>query len=352
MSARSFARSATAEDQANTLSGLHAKRVFILVDESGDMMPAIGQKIEQALSNCACGLALQAGNPTKLTGLLATSVQQGWQTITITADPDDPKRTPRVSLEWARDQIKIHGRDNPWVMALILGKFPPGGINALMGLEDVQTAFNRSYLEGDFQQASKVIGVDVARFGDDATVILRRQGVMSWQGIEMRGADGTQIGDRVAYEINEWHPDAVLIDGTGGWGASAIDRLRVLGHRNIIDVQFAGKPDSDKFANLRAEMWWNMAQWVKKSGQIAKHAQMQADLIGPTYGFSDTTGRMLIESKEDMKKRGVPSPNFGDALAITFARKVMPQALMDALDMRQQQTRRQFNPLGRVGGYR
>ena len=144
----------------------------------------------------------------------------------------------------------------------------------------------------------------------------------------------------------------MLIDGTGGWGASAIDRLRVLGHRNIIDVQFAGKPDSDKFANLRAEMWWNMAQWVKKSGQLATHAQMQADLIGPTYGFSDTTGRMLIESKEDMKKRGVPSPNFGDALAITFARKIMPQALMDALDIRQQQSRKRFDPLGRVSGYR
>ena len=333
LSPRSFARSADAKTQGSSLSGHHGKYLFYLLDESGDMLPSVGRSVEQGLAGAHVGMCLQAGNPTSLTGLLADSTQHSYSTITITADPDDPKRTPRVPAEWAREQIKIHGRDNPWVMSYILGLFPPGGLNTLLGLEDVQSAMRRVYQTGDFEHAPRVIGVDVAYMGEDSTVILRRQGLMSWAGVEMRSRDSMEVGDRVALEINEWEPDMVFIDGTGGWGRGVIDRLRRLGHdRRVMDVQFAGKPNSPKFLNKRIEMWWDMAQWIKQEGAVAQHDRMLQDLISPQYAMNDK-GKMVLEAKEHIKQRGLPSPDFGDALALTFAQKVMPRELVFRRDL-------------------
>lgn len=352
LKARSFAQKADAQTQGNTLSGVHSRYVFYLLDETGDMLPAVGRAAEQGLAGTDVGLAIQAGNPTSLSGLLAES-SRTWDTITITADPDDPKRTPRVPVEWAREQIAKEpgGRENPWVMSYILGKFPPGGINQLLGQEDVQTAQNRSYMESDFNWAPKTIGVDVARAegsGADSSVIIRRQGNMCWEPVSFKGIKSHELGDRVAYEINEWHPDAVFVDGTGGYGGGVIDRLHTLGHQRIIDVQFASSATSPRYLNKRMEMWWEMAQWVKMYGQLPKNTQLADDLVTPKYSFQEGSGKMVLESKEQIKKRGKPSPDFADALAVTFHSKIIPQQLVDAVAESQEQARprHRFNPLG------
>src|SRR5690606_33976175 len=131
----SFAKKADVEAQGRTLSGLHAKSIFYLLDESGDMPTALLRSAEQGLSNCEWGRIAQAGNPTSHDGVLylAVSVQSHlWTVIRITGDPDDPKRSPRIDLEWAKEQIQLYGRDNPWVMAFILGQFPPGSLQSLL----------------------------------------------------------------------------------------------------------------------------------------------------------------------------------------------------------------------------
>src|SRR3546814_5899177 len=105
---------------------------------------SVGKAAQQIFTgNPQDALILQAGNPTSTTGLLyesCTKAGESWETITITADPDDPKRTPRVSVEHAQEMIALHGRDNPWVMATILGLFPPTGFNAMIGPDDVDAA--------------------------------------------------------------------------------------------------------------------------------------------------------------------------------------------------------------------
>ena len=227
--------------------------------------------------------------------------------------------------------------------------------NVLLSVDEVETACRRAYKEGDFVHAARIIGVDVARQGSDSTCIIRRQGMMSWEPKYMRGADAMVVADKVAYEINEWNPDAVFVDGTGGYGAGVIDRLRQVGHR-VMEVQFAGSPNSDKFANKRAEIWWDMAQWVKQVGALAPAAhQLKMDLCTPTYGFRNDD-KILLESKELIKKRGMPSPDAADALACTFASQVIPTQLLEALDLDreyhdQTRGRKSFNPLGRVGKY-
>ena len=128
LAAKGWSKSADLETIGRTLSGQHARFPFYLIDESGDIPPNMIKSAEQGLTSCEDGLIITAGNTTSQTGLLYEVTTRGrgnWEVISITADPDDPKRTPRVDVEWARQQIALYGRENPWVMAYILGQFPP-----------------------------------------------------------------------------------------------------------------------------------------------------------------------------------------------------------------------------------
>jgi hypothetical protein len=222
--------------------------------------------------------------------------------------------------------------------------------NILLSVYDVENATKRAAKPGDYDFAAKLIGVDVARQGDDSSVLVRRQGQMLWEPKAWKLPNAMDVADRVAHEINEWEPDAVFVDGTGGYGAGVIDRLRQLGHK-VIEVQFAGSPNSPKFLNKRAEMWWEMAEWVKTIGNLPNCARLKQDLCTPTYG-PNRQDKIVLESKEDIKKRGLPSPDYADALATTFAQKVIPRTLHDAFMWDREVSRKPFNPLGRVSGYR
>ena len=169
--------------------------------------------------------------------------------------------------------------------------------------------------------------MDVARYGDDRSVIIRRQGLAAFPPIVLQGVDNMDLAARVANEINAWKPDAVFIDG-GGVGGGVIDRLRQLGF-DVIEVNFGGKPISDKFANKRAEMWNGMAEWLTAGGCLPNNPELKTDLCVPTYSFN-AAGKMILESKDDIKKRGSRSTDLGDALALTFALPVRPKSTIYA----------------------
>jgi hypothetical protein len=139
-----------------------------------------------------------------------------------------------------------------------------------------------------------------------------------------RGKEGFELADIVARGIVEWRPDAVFVDDTGGYGGTVIERLRQMGHQ-VFGVQFAGKPSDERYLNKRAEMWIDMAQWVKDGGALPNNPELRSDLCAPTYKHN-AAGKFQLESKEDMKKRGMPSPDIGDALALTFASPVVSKS--------------------------
>lgn len=115
----------------------------------------------------------------------------------------------------------------------------------------------------------------------------------------------------------------MFVDATGGSiGGPVADRLRQLGHANVIDVQFGGESPDVKYANMRAYMWGKLRDWLAR-GAIDKTSALETDLTAPGY-FHDKRDRLLLESKEQMKKRGVDSPDDGDALALTFAQTIAP----------------------------
>ncbi len=324
LSARTYAQGADQETIGRTLSGLHSRFPFYLIDESGDMPVQIIRSAEQGLTDCEDGLIATAGNTTSHNGLLyhvSGSARAGWTIITITADPDDPKRTPRVDKAWAQEQIETYGRDNPWVMAYILGEFPPGSINALLTVDEVEKAIGRHLREDAYNWSQKRLGIDVARFGDDRTVVFPRQGLAAGMPKVMRHSRTTDIAAVVARLKADWKSEMEFVDDTGHWGHGVIDNLITAGH-SPIGIQFHGPAIDPRYKNRRAEMWMEMAEWVKRGGALPNLPELVGELTAPTYTFAQ--GKFQLEDKDQVKKRLGRSPDLGDALALTFAQADAP----------------------------
>lgn len=196
--------------------------------------------------------------------------------------------------------------------------FAAAGDDQLISLSDAEDAARRDYKMGEFENAAKIMGVDPARFGDDRSVIVKRQGLQCFDPLVYRGIDNMELASRVANVMEQWKPDAVFIDS--GAGAGVIDRLRQLGH-DVIEVPFGGKAtQANLYLNRRAEMWWEMKQWLESGGAIPNNASLKQELATPVYWF-DHAGRKVLEPKNEIKKRlqGGGSPDMADALALTFA---------------------------------
>lgn len=176
-----------------------------------------------------------------------------------------------------------------------------------------------------------VLGVDVARFGDDRSVIWARRGrdAKTMPPVIIRGADTMAVAARVMAEIDRIQPDGVFVD-EGGVGGGVVDRCRQMGY-SVIGINFGGKADRaiegvPKCANKRGQMWATMREWLKSGGCIPDSRALEMDLTGPLYSF-DPQNAILLEKKADMKKRGVSSPDEGDALALTFAYPVVARSI-------------------------
>lgn len=323
MSARTWPKSADKEQQANTLAGLHADYILFLLDESGGMPEAVMASAEAALSSCIEGHIVQAGNPTHLEGPLykaCTSDRTLWFVVEITADPDDPKRSTRVKVEWAREQIQKYGRDNPWVLVNVFGRFPPASLNALIGPDEVRAAMQRMYRAEDIAHSARVLGVDVAREGDDASVIFPRQGLVAFPPQKYRNVDGNFGAGVVGRKFTDWDADAVFVDNTGGFGSSWIDAGTRLGY-SFIPVGFAdGATKNERYFNKRAEMAFECVEWVKNGGMLPDLPELLAAMTRTTYTFRGD--RLLLEPKDQVKIKLGYSPDEFDALMLTFAQPV------------------------------
>jgi hypothetical protein len=200
--------------------------------------------------------------------------------------------------------------------------------NTLITLDLIIAAKDKYIHPSAYKQQPRIIGVDVAHDGPDSTVIVKRQGKFMLDPIRMRGCDTIEVANRVAYEIKEWKPHAVFIDK--GFNPGVIDTLKQWPQgRFVTDIQFGSTAmRKDHFANLRAEMWDNVRLWLAEGGSIPNDNDLIRDLSSPTYKWRKGDGKILLESKVDMKDRGLPSPDTGDALALTFAAPVTTQELI------------------------
>lgn len=323
--ARTWPKQADSQRQADTLAGIHAEHVLFALDESGGIPQAVMTTAEAVLATGTETKVLQAGNPTHLEGPLhraCTTDRHLWHIVTITGDPDDPKRSPRIKLDWAKQQIASYGRENPWVMVNVLGQFPPASINALLGLEEVEAAMRRKLQPHEYDWAQKRLGIDVARFGDDRTVIFPRQGMAAFWPIVLRNQRTTSIAARIAKAHADWGSELHLVDDTGHWGHGVIDNLITAGIPGVVGVVYHEKALNPRYKNRRTEIWLNLADWVKSGGALPNIPELVAELTTPTYTFA--AGRFQLEEKDQIKERLGRSPDLGDGIANTFALPDMP----------------------------
>lgn len=320
--ARSWSKSADPEAQGRTLSGLHAKHIAYFIDEAGDIPPSVLRSAEQGLTtrDILFGKIMMAGNPTSHDGALylaANAQSDRWKVIPITGDPDDPRRSPRVDIDEARMNIATYGRDNPWVMAYILGKFPPSSINALLGPDEVRAAMDRTLADHVYINLQKRIGVDVARFGDDRTVLFPRQGLRAFDPVIMRNARTDAIAGRVALARKNWEWEIAMIDDTGGYGAGVIDQCR-LGGIDLLPVNFSSSALDPRYFNRRSEMYFEAAQWIKNGGWLPKDQGFVREACAAVYWYEK--GKLRVEEKDQIKKKlQGQSPDLWDAFMLTFA---------------------------------
>jgi hypothetical protein len=312
----------------------------VVIDEVAQIKPEVWSNIIQPALSDRKGWALFIGTPdgVNLFSELFFRAQSlpDWHSARYTVydtgslDPAEVERLKRDMNEqaFAREY---------------LCDFAAAGDDQLISLSDVQTATQRHYTLPEYQYAPRILGVDPARFGDDRSVIFSRQGLVGLPPIVLRGVDNMDLASRVAARITEWRPDAVFCDA--GNGSGVIDRLRQLRH-DVIEVHFGGKPLDEQYCNKRTEMWSAMADWLRLGGAIPDDVSLKQDLAAPTYSFT-ASGKRMLESKDQLKARGMPSPDLGDALALTFAAPVAPKTAREMFFERtdRRKERGEYNPL-------
>ncbi len=307
-------------DNADALRGIYLDGVVL--DEVSNLSKELWDSILRPALADRRGWALLMGTPAAINLLsevyFSARGNPDWFSAIYTVDQTDALPADEIAALKREMTVTAFARE-------LLCDFSASVDNVLMSVHQVDAATRRNPDAALYSMAPKILGVDVARQGDDRSVIFKRQGIASFTPEVFRGMDAMQVAAQVAATMSEWQPDAVFIDGSGGYGAGVIDRLRQLRHR-ATEVQFGGKADDPRFANKRAEMWMHMADWVKEVGHIPDNQDLKQDLCAPTYGH-DAQGRLLLESKDKIKLRGLPSPDLGDALALTFAYPVAMRSL-------------------------
>ncbi len=196
--------------------------------------------------------------------------------------------------------------------------FTAAADNVLITIDMVTDACNKTYTEGDLRKAITVMGVDVARFGDDKSVICWRSGLKCYEPKIFTKMDNMTLVGEVTKIYEELKPDAVFIDA--GRGEGVIDRLRQL-HYPVVEVNFGGKAINEHYKNKRSEMWGQVKEWIEAGGSLPNVPELKSDLVTPTYSF-DAANRIVLEPKDKIKERLGRSPDVADALALTFAMPV------------------------------
>ena len=332
------------ESNTEAFAGLHnqGKRVVLIMDEGSAIPDIIWETSEGALTDKDTEIIWAVfGNPTRNSGRFKECFgrfRHRW--INKQVDSRTVKVTNKSQLnQWVEDW----GEDSDFVRVRVRGVFPRAGDAQFIGSDLVEEATKR-FVDAVVDHTQPIIlGVDVARFGDDQTVLVLRQGRLLRKIWKYRGEDTHHIALRVAAVMDEWETDAVFIDG-GGPGAGVVDTLRSM-NRTVIEVAFGAKPrDQKHYLNKRVEMWDDMRTWLK-TGAIPDDRELHDDLIGPEYGFA-REGILQLEKKEDMKKRGLPSPDVGDSLACTFAEHVLQKKFKELRKKsRRPRSQQGYNPL-------
>ena len=343
---------AWSENKTEAFAGMHnrGKRILIIFDEASAIPAPIWEVTEGALTDEDTEILwFVFGNPTRNTGRFREcfgrhkhrwSKGKGWQ-----IDSREVDGTNKAQLQkWVDD----YGEDSDFVRVRVRGLFPNASSMQFIPSSLVAEAMRR---KGEWMRGDPLIMTfDVARGGDDNCVIRFRRGLDA-KSIKPIRIPGSEVPDsmilcaKVVNLIEQYKPDAFFFDETG-LGGPVGDRIKQLGYL-VMGINFGGHSPDPHYANMRAYMYMMGREWLQRGGALPDDPQLEMDLTSVEYSH-DRHDKIILESKEHMKERGLSSPDDGDALMMSFAFHVAPVEGMGAADLSIKQTssRAAYNPIG------
>ena len=325
----SFAVARTARiDRPEALQGFHSENLMVIIDEASGV-PDIIYEVGQGALSAPGAFCILAANPTRLSGTFYEThhkLRERWATMRVNGE-----ECPLVGEEYKEDIAKQYGKNSSVYAVRVRGDFPANEDDAVIPLSLCQSALIR-----DVEPFGVVTwGVDVARFGADRTVLVkRRDNAVLEPHKAWSGMDTMQTAGRI---LREWkdtpkedRPATILVDVIG-IGAGVVDRLLEMG-LPVSGINVAESASVDElYMRLRDELWFSARKWLEKQHcKLVEDDTLIAELSLPKYAYT-SNGKLKVESKDELKKRYPQSPDVADAFCLTFARHALvqgPQALV------------------------
>lgn len=309
-------RRTASKHNPEALQGFHAKYMLFLIDEASGIEDIVFEVAQGSLSTEGASAVLMS-NPTKANGFFFDThnkLRHRWRSWRVSSR-DVPRARGHID-----DVIAAYGEDSNRFRVRVLGEFPTADDDTVIPLEWVEAAIGRVV---ETPKYFPIWGLDVARFGDDRSALAKRQNnrllepVKSWSGLDTMALTGRVHREWIDTH-EDWRPKEILVDVIG-IGAGVLDRMKEMGlPARGINVGEGSSSDA-RYMRLRDELWFSGRQWFEsKDCCIVNDPDLISDLTTVTYDFH-SNGKIVVESKADMKKRGLRSCDLADAFLLTFA---------------------------------
>jgi phage terminase large subunit len=303
-------------DRPEAMQGVHSAWVLLVVDEASGVPEAVFEAARGSMSTPGA-VTVMLGNPTRTVGTFHRSHTRDrgrWWTRRVSSTD-----SPRVDPAFVADIADSYGLESNAYRVRVLGEFPVQEGDTLIGAGLVEEAMRRLVevpLGGD-----ELWGLDVARFGADASCLVKRRGNVvtepprRWRGLDTMGLVGAIVDEWESQEA-AYRPSLIVVDVIG-IGAGVADRLHEL-RLPVLGLNVAESPSTgQRYMRLRDEIWDRTKKWLEsRKVSLPLDEQLRDDLVGPRYGFT-SDGKLRVESKDEMRKRDLPSPDSADALCLT-----------------------------------
>jgi hypothetical protein len=308
------------KERSESFAGAHEKHILIIFDEASAIDDVIWEVTNGAMSTKGA-IWLVFGNPTRNTGRFFEcfhKLKHRWTNVHV-----DSRKARMTNKTLIQQDIADYGEDSDYVRVRWLGLFPRKSSSQFIGTDLVEKATKQSYPPHAYAHSAIIVGVDVARYGSDQSAISVRQGLRLHELRKYRQIDTMQLASHAAEAFRSYKADAIMVDGIG-IGAGVVDRLKQLGYP-VIDVVAGSKPECEKYLNKRAEMWARTKEWLEAGGWIPDDRELKEELCYPEFHYT-LKDQLQIESKDDMRDRGLNSPDVAESLVYTFAEILGPRA--------------------------
>lgn len=305
-------------EQPDALQGVHAEWVLLVVDEAPGVSEAVFESAGGSMSGHNA-TTLLLGNPTRTKGYFYDTFHRlsgEWKNLHVSSIS-----SPRVSREYIAEMSSRYGEGSNAYRVRVLGEFPLADDDTMISLEIAQAAVDRDVVQNP--DAAILWGLDVARFGTDSSALCKRQAnlvlepIKTWRNLDLMSLTGAVLHEWESTEFKQ-RPAEILVDSIG-LGAGVVDRLREL-KLPVRGINVGESPAiKGQYMNLRAELWGKAKGWLEaRDCKLPRDEQLVNELSSPRYSFM-SNGKLKLESKDDMKRRGLASPDRADSFVLTFA---------------------------------